>query len=262
MKARDTLVAVALKYRGDWDRMMKSINEQEKIEREYINQVAKLKCQVTTIFDGDYPQQLKNVHKPPLVLFYYGNLSLIEDYGNNVSIVGSRDYSEYGEKMTIDIASGLARKGYNIVSGLALGIDSIAHLSAIRSGGTTTAVLGNGIDFCYLKTNEDLYKEIKDKYLVISEYPMNTPADPYNFPIRNRIIAGLSKTLVVTEAKYNSGSMVTALLALQGDSDVMCVPYEAGTESECNRLIKGGAYLVEGANDVLDQMSFIAKKLK
>ena len=262
MKARDTLVALAIKYKGDWDRMMRSINEKESIETEYIRQVEKLKCKVTTIFDADYPQQLKSVHKAPFVLFYYGDISLIQDYGKNVSIVGSRDYSEYGEKMTIDIASGLAKKGYNIVSGLALGVDSIAHTSAIRAGGTTTAVLGNGIDFCYLKTNEDLYEYLKENQLVISEYPGLVPADPSNFPIRNRIIAGLSKTLVVTEAGYHSGSMVTALLALQGDADVMCVPYEAGSESECNRLIKGGAYLVEGVNDVLDQMSFIAKNVK
>ena len=170
-------------------------------------------------------------------------------------MVGSRKHSDYGEKMTTDIGGDLAKRGYVIVSGLARGIDSIAHKAAIDSGGSTIAILGSGIDVCYPPENQDLYDEIKNNHLLISEYPNDVQPDSYRFPIRNRLIAGLSKTLVVTEASYCSGTLITAMLALQGNTDVMCVPYEAGRQSECNRLISHGAYLVESADDVIEQMS-------
>ena len=169
--------------------------------------------------------------------------------------MGSRECSEYGSTMTTQIVGDLARQGYVIVSGMAIGIDSIAHQAALDNNGKTVAILGSGIDYCYPKSNQQLYDEIKSKHLLISEFPEDIPPEPSNFPIRNRIIAGLSKTLLVTEAKYHSGSLTTALLAMNGNSDVMCLPYPAGEKSECNRLIANGAILVESAEDVIKEMS-------
>jgi DNA processing protein len=170
-------------------------------------------------------------------------------------MVGSRNYSAYGEKMTRSIASGLAQAGYVIVSGMAIGIDTIAQNEAIENGGGTVAVLGSGIDYCYPARNKKLYEHLKNYHLVISEYPGDIVPESRFFPIRNRIIAGISKTLVITEAEPLSGTSTTAALALNGNTDVMCVPYLAGSHSECNRLIAAGATLVEEVEDVINNMS-------
>ena len=255
MKARNTLIAFSIKYRGDWDSIMKALCDRESIETEYLEQAEKIKCKTVTMVDLDYPPYLKAIRKAPFVLYYYGDLSIIQDYHKNVSVVGSRNYSEYGKRKTEEIVDGLVQSGFNIISGMAIGIDTIAHQQAINSKGKTVAILGSGIDFCYPPSNLHLYEYLKRNHLVISEYPGSLEPQPYYFPIRNRIIAGLSKTLVVTEAKYNSGSLITATLASKGNADVMCVPYEADKESECNRLIKNGAFLVENVEDILEQMS-------
>ena len=255
MEPRQTLIAYSIKYGGDWNKIFKAMKAREEIEECYYQAADTLKCKTLTLLDSDYPDHLKQVYKPPIVLYYYGDLSLIRDYRKSISVVGSRNCSDYGVNMTKSIAGELAAMGYVIISGLARGIDSVAHQAAIESGGKTVAILGCGIDNCYPEENESLCDYLKENHLVISEYPGFTPPQAYHFPIRNRLIAGLSKTLVVTEASYNSGSLVTALLALRGNSDVMCVPHEAGKNSECNRLINNGAALVESAKDVIEQMS-------
>ena len=254
-KSKTILVGTALKYKGNWDQIYDSIRKHERIEDEYLEEATKITSNVVTLLDSDYPEQLRGVFKPPFVLFYYGDLSLLSDCSNCISMVGSRDYSEYGGKMTRIIAEGLAKQGYTIVSGMARGIDTLAQVTAIDSGGKTIAVLGCGIDRCYPASNKDLYELIKKDHLVISEYPGTLEPQPHFFPIRNRIIAGLSKTLVITEAEPLSGTSTTAALAINGNTDVMCVPYPAGQQSECNRLIAAGAYLVESAEDVIEQMS-------
>ena len=255
MNSREALIGLVIKYKGKWDDIMTALSSREHPEEEYIRKAQQLKCKVVTLLDAEYPAVIKSVVKPPFALFYYGDLNIISNYYKNISVVGSRDCSEYGSRMTTEIAGDLAAKGYVIVSGLARGIDSIAHTAAIERGGQTVAVLGSGIDYCHPKSNIKLYNIIKEKHLLISEFPEYLVPSPENFPIRNRIIAGLSKTLIVTEAKYNSGSLTTALLALNGNSDVMCVPYHAGENSECNRLISNGAILVENADDVIKEMS-------
>lgn len=253
--SRDILIALVIKYKGKWDGIMTAVSLREHPEDEFLQKVEMLKCRTVTLIDPEYPAALRHIVKPPFVLFYYGDLNLISNYYKNISVVGSRDCSKYGSSLTTEIAGDLAAKGYTIVSGMARGIDSIAHHAAIDRGGKTVAVLGCGIDYCYPVANAKLYEEIKKNHLLISEYPGNDEPEPSNFPIRNRIIAGLSKTLIVTEAKYQSGSMTTALLALNGNSDVMCLPYPAGQRSECNRLISNGAILIENADDVLKEMS-------
>ena len=254
MEPRKTIIAYAIKYNGDWDKIYQALHRLEVIEPEYEERVDNLKCGTLVITDINYPAHIRNIFKPPFVFFYYGDISLIYEYSKNVSIVGSRDCSDYGAEMTKQIASGLAARGFVIVSGLARGIDGIAHESAINSGGKTIGILGCGIDYCYPQENIGLYRTMKKDHLILSEFPGSVMPQPYQFPIRNRLIAGLSKTLVVTEAGYCSGSLITATLALRSNTDVMCVPHEAGKQSECNRLIMNGAYLVESAEDVIEQM--------
>ncbi len=255
MEPREKLIAYSLKYDGDFNKILKAAHDVEYIEDCYKEAVRNLKCGTLTLADLNYPSHLKNIYKPPIVIFYYGDISLLEDTARNVSIVGSRENSPYGERMTVEISTGLAKKGFNIVSGLARGIDSIAHRSAMEAGGKTIAVLGCGIDTCYPTENLELCEEIKKNHLLISEYPGTTPPTTASFPIRNRIIAGLSKTLVVAEAGEHSGSCITATLAMNGNTDVMCVPYPAGSKSQCNKLISMGAALVESADDVIEQMA-------
>ncbi len=255
MNGRNLLIALVIKHKGRWDDIRKAVSQMEEPEEDYLKLATSLKCKTVTLLDQEYPLFLRSIQKPPFVLFYYGDLNIISNYKKNISIVGSRECSKYGTKMTTEIAGDLAEKEYVIVSGMARGIDSIAHKAAIDRGGKTVAVLGCGIDYCYPPSSAKLYEEIKKNNLLVSEYPLDEPPAPENFPIRNRIIAGLSKSLIVTEAKYQSGSLITALLALEGNSDVMCVPYPADVKSECNRLIMNGALLVENADDVINQMS-------
>lgn len=253
--SHDKIIALALKYKGDWNQIYKACRTGEDVEDSYFEMIDTMPFKATTLIDEDYPQFLKHVRNPPIVLFYYGDLSIIRDYYNNISVVGSRECSEYGQEMTKQIAGDLAKRGYVIVSGLARGIDGIAHRAAIDSGGKTVAILGCGIDYCYPADNQDLYDIIKKDHLLLSEYPFDATPYPSNFPFRNRIIAGMGKTVLVTEAAPRSGSLVTATLALMMNADVMCVPHQAGTNSECNQLIKNGAILVESADDVIEQMS-------
>ena len=253
--SRELLIALVIKYKGKWDDIMTAVSLRQHPEDEFLEKANQLKCSTVTLLDPEYPSALRHIVKPPFVLFYYGNLNLISDYYKNISVVGSRDCSKYGSTKTTEIAGDLAAKGFTIVSGMAIGIDTIAHKAAIDRGGNTVAVLGCGIDYCYPPSNYKLYQLLKKKHLILSEYPGNEEPIPSNFPIRNRIIAGLSKTLVVTEAKYQSGSMTTALLAINGNSDVMCLPYPAGERSECNRLISNGAILIENAEDIINEMS-------
>ena len=254
MEPRKMLVAYSLKYGGDFNKILRAATAMEPIEDCYEELVDSLKCQTLTLADPNYPEHLKNSFKPPIVLYYYGDISLIYNYKMSVSVVGSRECSEYGAEMTKEIVSGLAKNNYVIISGLARGIDGIAHKSAIEAGGKTVAVLGCGIDYCYPSENQYLYDEIKKNHLLLSEYPGDMQPFPGLFPIRNRIIAGLCKGLVVTEAGQLSGSGITATLALNSNRDVMCVPYLAGIKSQCNRLIAHGAALVESAEDVMEEM--------
>ena len=255
MTARNKIIAMSIKYSGNWTKIYNAICRREIVEDVYCKQAESLTCGTITLLDADYPEHLKHVKDPPIVLYYYGDKSLLENYQTNISVVGSRDHSDYGKKMTEEIVGELSRRGHTIVSGLAIGIDSIAHNEAINNGGKTIAVLPGGIDYCYPPSHKNLYELIKKEHLLISEIPGGTAPEPFSFLVRNRIIAGLSKTLLVTEAHPMSGTTTTVLLALEGDSEVMCVPYPAGENSECNRLIMNGAYLVENADDVEDQMA-------
>ncbi len=250
MNPRDYLIYLSLKFNGDYKMLMEAINKREEIpDFEQPN----LKCNAVTVLDDDYPQELKNFYQFPLVLFYYGDLSLIKNINKNLAVVGSRRVSTYGYRKTKEIVSELA-KDVNIVSGLAIGTDSIAQKVALNSGGKVIAVLGSGIDYCYPSRNKDLYEELKKNHLVISEYPGLTEPTPDKFPFRNRLIAMFSNTILIPEAKLKSGTSVTAAYGIGYNKNICCIPHLASKESLCNNLIANGAFLVEDAKDVLEVM--------
>lgn len=251
MKGRELLIYLAIKYQGVWNDVYEAICHRENVNsNDVAESIATLKCQTLTILDDEYPSSFKAIYHPPFVLFYYGNLNLISDYKKNLAVIGSRENTEYGKVMTEKIVKEIAHK-LNIVSGLARGIDTIAHQSCLENGGKTIAILGSGIDVCYPKSNQLLYDEIKNNHLMLSEYPNNCEPTKEHFPERNRLIAACSTGVLVTEAKAKSGTIITVGHILDLGREVLCVPHRADEKSQCNRLIIGGATLVESGDDVL-----------
>ena len=173
--------------------------------------------------DKEYPQLLKEINNPPLVLFYHGDISLLK-YEVKIAIVGSRNASDYGLNYTEKFAKELSEYNIVIISGMAAGIDGRAHKGALKEKGKTIAVLGSGINVPYPSCNRNLYNEICNSGLVISEYLPDTPPYKQNFPRRNRIVVGLSKGLLVTQAAFKSGSMISAKLASEFNRDVFALP--------------------------------------
>ncbi len=224
-----------------------------------------MKWQIKTINFGDknYPSQLKTIKNPPSTLYYKGNLLENEKC---IAVIGTRKCSLYGKQVTLEITGELAKADLTIVSGLALGIDTFAHLAAIEQNRRTIAVLGTGIDekSIYPRTNIKLAEKIIEKGgLLISEYPPGTRGTRFTFPQRNRIISGLSLGVVVIEAKEKSGSLITAKYAFQQKKKVFAVPnsiYSANSQGT-NLLIKQGAKLITNANDVLKELSLKNKLL-
>ena len=211
-----------------------------------------VKFEMITINDRCYPEQLKQIYDAPKKIYVRGNKEILKDFG--IAIVGCRDNTKYGELITKNLAYNLAKKGVNIISGLAKGIDSFAHIGALYAKGKTIAVLGNGIDTIYPKENEIIANKIIEYGgAIISEYPLGAKIERKNFPERNRIISGLSQGVIVVEAKEKSGSLITAEFALEQGKDVYAVPgsitssHSAGT----NELIKDGAIPVTSYKDVL-----------
>lgn len=213
-----------------------------------------------TCLDEDYPISLINVYDKPCVLYYKGELK--EEDKLSIAIVGARKSTAYGKWVCEKFTKELVHFGVTIVSGLALGIDAIAHKTAIENGGRTIAILGNGLDVKYPKRNEKLYEEIIKNGAVMTEFPMGTQPLAYNFPQRNRIISGLSEAVVVIEAKEKSGSLITAHHSLEQGKDVFAVPgninsiYSGGT----NKLIKDGAIPLLEIDDLLEEVNALRHK--
>lgn len=262
MRGRDILIYLSLKYEGDWDKIYQAIKRKEPINANlYKELITTLKSDAVTIIDPYYPEHLKQCYKPPFVLYYYGDFSLLNKVDDTVAIVGSRKASDYGKKMTRLLVGDLAKRMI-VLSGLARGIDATAHQSAINISGRTIAILGSGIDYCYPKENRELYEAIKKEHLLLSEYPNDVVPKPKNFPFRNRLIAILAKSLVVTEASMKSGTLITVSHALSYGRDICCVPYPGDVFSACNSLIKQGAKLVENARDVYEEMGLVEEEFK
>lgn len=200
-----------------------------------------------------YPERLKNIDSPPKQLYCLGNLELL-DCKSTLAMIGSRNCSTYGEKVAKDFAFHLAQKEVCIVSGLAKGIDAFSHIGALNSNGKTIAVLGSGFDNIYPKENERLFQEIiKKDGLVITEYPLGTKPLKQHFPARNRIISGLSDSILVVEAQKNSGTNITVDFALEQGKDVFVIPGNiySKTSDGTNYLITEGAIPVLSYRDIL-----------
>lgn len=216
-----------------------------------------------TIESSLYPQQLKQLDEPPYILYYIGDLSLLST--KNIAIVGSRTPTFYGREITDLFAKTLVKNDFTIVSGLSTGVDKIAHETALKENGKTIAVLGNGFQHMYPKSNINLAREIAKKGLLITEYYPTFQARNYSFPMRNRIIAGLSCGVLLTEAAKKSGSLHTKNFALELGIDVFSVPGNIiSTKSEgTNNIIKyGHAQMVTSPNDILEQYGIKPTKVK
>ena len=200
-----------------------------------------------------YPKRLRNIDDAPKELYCLGNLELL-NYKNNIAMIGSRNCSSYGERAAKDFAYNLAKEDICIVSGLAKGIDSFSHIGALNAKGKTIAVLGSGLDNIYPKENIKLVEEIiNNNGLVISEYPLGTKPLKYHFPARNRIISGLSDSVLVVEARKNSGTNITVDFALEQGKDVFVIPGNiySKTSDGTNFLITEGAIPVMSYKDIL-----------
>lgn len=199
-----------------------------------------------------YPKHLKNISNPPYVLYYRGDLDLTNS--PCLGIVGSRAATLYGKTTAHKLAKELAAAGMVIVSGMARGIDSEAHRGALE-GGKTIAVLGSGLDVIYPPENHGLYRDILASGVIISELPLHTKPEPHNFPLRNRIISGLSRGILVIEAKEKSGALITADFALEQGRDVFALPGPVNSKTSFgpNNLIKQGAKLITGIEDILEE---------
>jgi DNA processing protein len=182
---------------------------------------------------------------------------LIADDEKAVAIVGSRSASDYGRRVARDLARGLASLGFTVVSGMARGIDGMAHEMALNAGGRTIAVLGSGVERAYPPEHDKLYQRIAERGAVISELPIGTKPVAFNFPARNRLISGLSLGVVVVEATEKSGSLITASLAVEQGREVFAVPGEVGSSRSrgAHRLIRQGAKLVETVNDIIEEIA-------
>lgn len=222
------------------------------VEKE-IERAGKLGISLITCRDPLYPQDLLNIYDFPPLLYVQGRL---EGDDINIAVVGSRLASSYGKFVTEKLCRELALKGITTVSGLARGIDAAAHRGALAGHGRTIAVLGCGADIVYPPENEKLFAEIAAHGAVITEFPLGTPPHGPNFPARNRIISGLSLGVVVVEAGFKSGSLITAKIALEQGREVFAVPggIDAAGSKGTNKLLKEGAKLVENTDDILEEV--------
>jgi DNA processing protein len=211
---------------------------------------------VVTWEDKRYPPRLLQIHGAPPLLYVKGEILPEDEWA--VAVVGTRSATKYGRQMVEEIAGGLGRSGITVVSGLARGIDSLAHRAALRAGGRTISVLGSGIDIIYPSEHGDLAQKIAEKGAIITEYPLGTKPEAGNFPPRNRIISGLSLGTLVVEAGKRSGALITADFALEQGREVFALPGSAtsGKSEGTNRLIQeGAAKLVLSVDDILEELN-------
>lgn len=226
----------------------------------YIGEMEKSKIDLITIEDPEYPQVLKNIYDYPVGIYIKGNKNILNNYG--LAIVGCRDFSEYGKRVATVISYELSRRDINIISGLARGIDTIAHEASLKSYedfkvGRTIAVLGGGLNKVYPKENISIFNKI-EQYggAIISEYPIDEQAEKMNFPARNRIISGISQGVIVVEAAAKSGTLITVDFALEQGKNIFAVPGNIMSKNSVgtNELIKQGAKMVTNLKDILEDL--------
>jgi DNA processing protein len=235
--------AQSIKNFSDWDRVDTEIQNLKRFGFELVS-----------ITDKDYPKNLSKIYYPPSILYLHGEICASDEIA--LAIVGTRAADRYGRLVTERLAAELASMGITIVSGMARGIDSVAHAAALKCGGRTIAVLGSGLDVIYPPENKNLYNQISENGAVISEFHLGSDPDAANFPKRNRVISGLSLGVLVIQASEKSGSLITASFALEQNREVFAVPGNIVSKLSrgTNALIKKGAKLVDSVEDILGEV--------
>lgn len=235
------------------EQIKKGGNQQE--VNDQLELIEKYQVHVLTIWDKRYPNLLKKSADPPLVLFYKGEIP--ENWSPCLAVVGTRTPTQYGKTVTEKLVVDLVHNGITVVSGLARGIDTIAHQSALDYGGKTIAVLGCGLDYIYPPENKKIYQAIEEKGMIFSEYFIGTGPDAVNFPRRNRIISGISLGVLIVEAGDKSGALITANYAVDQNREVFAIPGAINNpkSSGPHRLIQQGAKLVQNIQDILDEIA-------
>jgi len=251
-----------IKVDGIDEKIAKNIvnyKENKKLNKS-VNYIERSGVSLISLWDETYPENLKHIYDPPPFLYVKGTLS--ENDNHAISIVGTRNASEYGLNIAEKLASDLVLQGITIISGLASGIDSMAHWGAVKADGRTIAIMGCGIDRIYPSENVSLYKKVIQQGAVISEFPIGTKPEPGNFPRRNRVISGLSLGVVIIEARKKSGAKITADFALEQNREVFAVPGNINSPASggTNELIKQGAKLVQTADDILEELQHCLKR--
>lgn len=218
-------------------------------------------AQLITIQDPAYPQRLREIFDAPIVLFAQGQTELIGSH--SIAVVGTRSPTPYGIAAAERLSSDLSKAGLTVVSGMARGIDTAAHRATLHAAGSTIAVLGCGVDVLYPSSNRKLYEDIAKRGLLLSEFPMEAPAFPQNFPIRNRIVSGVSLGVLIVEGAQHSGSAITAKLAMDQGREVFAVPGNITSKMSWgpNLLIKeGGAKLVQEWSDITNELPVAVRR--
>ena len=236
---REQINAYAVKYSGNYSLITKALRTNEAFSP------TSVPCDYVVIGERDYPKQLYQLEQPPFILYYEGNIDLLQT--DMISIVGSRKHTQLSEHLT-SMATRMLSEKYTIVSGMAKGIDAIAHNHAKN----TIGVLGNGINVIYPKNNIKLYEHMRNKQLLISEYPPNVSPQKHHFPFRNRIIVALGSSLIVPCANERGGSMVSVNEALKLDKEIYTFPYSIldTLSCGCNDLIEQGANMITRLEDI------------
>lgn len=234
---------------------------EKKLEKE-LKTLEKIGGRIITVWDDEFPPLLKKIYDPPLLLYVLGNFDEKDKY--SIAVVGTRQPTNYGKAQTEKIVRDLVNQNITIVSGLARGIDSVAHSTAIKNNGRTIAVVGSGLDIIYPAENKKLFNEISKSGVIISEFGLGTIPNAENFPKRNRIISGLSLGTLVVETAVSGGAMQTARLALDQDREVFAIPGNLGVrQSEGTNLLiqRSEAELVTSAEDILTELKLKLKPI-
>lgn len=232
-------------------------NRIKEIAKIHLKYMIKNNIEIVSILDDEYPNILRNIYDPPIFLYLKGNKKILNKM--SIAIIGCREARDYGKKIAKNFAYNLSKNNINIISGLAKGIDTCAHLGAIYAKEKTIAVLGSGINVIYPKENLYLVQKIlENEGVIISEYPLGTAPEKRNFVARNRIISGMSRGVLVVEAKKKSGTLITVDFALDEGRDIFVIPGDISLENSfgTNDLIKQGGKLVTDFTEILEEYEF------
>lgn len=247
---REVLLYFALKYNGDFGDILEALQRKEKVDQELKKDLFKnLKCNFITLLDDEYPSELKEVSAPPVVLFYYGNINLL--HMKKVAYIGTEHYSEESAFSTVKYVKELVKKGFCLISGFNVGINRLVHKEVINNDGYSIAILSGGIDKCSQITNQDIYEEMKDHQLIISEYPFEVEANKKRSVFKNRLIGGLCNALIVGECDLGAPYYKAIDYAVEHDKNVYSIPVSAIAKKQgTNELIKNGATLMNNVEFV------------